>query len=288
MSDGRYLVVLPGVTDLSSPHLGLSPSTRTVRDVDQYAYPSSQSTSVSDNRYAQMVEAALAENGIPLGSELVLVGHSFGADTALDLAADSSFNGPDGYHVSHVVAAAYYSQPQLEHVPDGTRVLVLQNSRDVPVIAEGVGAHHVTEAVEARGDAIDDLLGLDLPGAVFDTGRAIFHDLGATADLIEHTVTHPGDVVDTTVGLATGDYQRAIDGMTDFVTLDAGVSTPTGSQVVAVFDGGGEGAGHHQNNYAAYVSDTDDPDVTDFLTSLGRSGADSGSAWAVDVSVPRS
>ena len=153
MSDGRYLVVLPGVTDLSSPDIGLSETHASVRDVDQFAYPSSRSASVAGNRYAQMVAEALAIRGVPIGSDLVIVGHSYGADTALDLAADRDFNGAGGYHVTHVVAAAYHSQPQLDHVPDSTEVLVLQNHRDVAVIVESVGAAHVTEAFEARRSA---------------------------------------------------------------------------------------------------------------------------------------
>lgn len=290
MSDGRYLVVLPGVTDLSSPDIGLSDTHRSVRDVDQFAYPSSRSAAVADNRYAQMVAEALAIRGVPVGGDVVIVGHSYGADTALDLAADPEFNGAGGYHVTHVVAAGYHSQPQLDRVPDRTQVLVLQNNRDAAVIVESVGSAHVTDAIEARLDVVDDLLHFDLPGVFVDSGRALYHDLGvATAAIdhtIDHTIEHGDDVADVAIAIGTNDVHRAIDGATDFVTLEPGISRPRDSQVVAVFEGGGEGFGHHQDNYAAFVEASDAPDVTAFLASLGAPGATTGTAWSIDVSVP--
>lgn len=286
MSDGRYLVILPGVTDLSSPDLGWSDEHRSVRDVDQAAYPSSRSTSVDDNAYARMVAEGLRFSGIPVGSELVLVGHSFGADTALDLAADVSFNGAAGYRVTHVVAAAYHSRPQLDRVPATTEVLVLQNRRDVPVIVEGVGASHVTESVEARIDIVESVFDFDLPGILTGGARAVYHDAGAAIAAVDHTVDHAGDVADVVIGGATWDLDRAVDGALDFVTLEPGVTRPNEQQVVAVFDGGFEGAGHAQDNYTAYVQGAVDPDVTAFFTSLGASTSEVGSARAIDVSVP--
>jgi hypothetical protein len=290
MSDGRYLVVLPGVTDLSSQDLGWSDRHRSVRDIDQAAYPSSRSASVDDNAYARMVAEALRSNGVPVGSELVLVGHSFGADTALDLAADGSFNGAAGYRVTHVVAAAYHSRPQLDRVPATTEVLVLQNRRDVPVIVEGVGAAHVTEAVEARVDLFDAVLDFDVPGILTSGARTVYHDVGAAVSAVDHTIGHAGDVADVVIGAATADLDRAIDGATDFVTLQPGVSRLNDHQVVAVFDGGFDGYGHAQDNYTAFVQGADDPLVTAFFASLGAAGPSRrsgvGSVLAIDVSVP--
>jgi hypothetical protein len=286
MSDGRYLVVLPGVTDLSNPDLGLSGIHASVRDVDQFAYPSSRSASTADNRYAQMVAEALAIRGVPVGSDLVIIGHSYGADTALDLAADPEFNGADGYRVTHVVAAGYHSQPQLVHVPDSTQVLVLQNNRDAAVIVESVGAAHVTEAIEARRSAVDDLLRFDLPGVFVNSGRALYHDAGVATAALDHTIRHADDVADIAIGIGMYDVRRAVDGAGDFVTLEPGVSRHGDSQVVAVFEGGGEGFGHHQDNYATFVERTDDPDVTAFLASLGAPHATTGTAWSIDISVP--
>ncbi len=151
--NGSYTVVLPGVTDLSSPNAGLSEHNRSVRDTDWAATRSAGSASIADNRYARMVRDYIEQN-VPPGSDLAIVGHSFGADTALDLAADPRFNGRD-YHVTHVVAAAYYSEPQLPHVQDGTEVLVLQNTRDIPVVVEEVGhASTPGEVFPATGEGI--------------------------------------------------------------------------------------------------------------------------------------
>lgn len=295
LGDGLYGVVLPGVIDLSKPRLGLDPGHRSVRDVDQHAYPSSRSSDVADNRYAQMVAEALAVRGVPLGSDLVIVGHSYGADTALDLAADEGFNGERGYRVTHVAALGYHSSPQLPDVQPGTQVLVVQNRRDAAVIAEAVGHGHVVEGLEARRDLLDGIIGLDPFGTAWSTGRVVYHHVGATVSAIEHTVERSPDLVEMAVGAALRDPRMVADGATDFVTLRPGVDRPRDGQVVAVFDGGGDGFGHDQSNYLDYLATVDDPDVTAFLRSLGgdiaagRSGggaAITGSAWAIDVSVP--
>ncbi|MDH3293486.1 MAG: hypothetical protein OER95_04090 [Acidimicrobiia bacterium] len=135
--NGRYTLVLAGVTDLSNPDQGLSPVHRSVRDIDQAAVRSAASSSVVDNRYAEYVMRYAVEN-VPEGAELSIIGHSFGADTAVDLAASPEFNGRR-FVVTHVTAAAYHSEPQLGDVPDGTNVLVLQNNKDVPVMVEELG-----------------------------------------------------------------------------------------------------------------------------------------------------
>lgn len=141
--NNTYTVVLPGVTDLSRPNLGYDRTDQSVRDVDQEAARSAASTDLADNRYAQMVRDYLVQHDVPPGANLMIVGHSFGADTALDLASDPEFNG-GRYNVTHVVAAAYASGSQLPDVQPGTEVLVLQNNKDVPVLAEQLG--HVPTA----------------------------------------------------------------------------------------------------------------------------------------------
>lgn len=286
MADGRYLVVLPGVTDLRHPGWGLDDHHRTVRDLDQYAFPSSRSADVDDNRYAQMVAEALAIRGVPTGSELVMIGHSFGADTALDLAADTSFNGPGGYRVTHVVAAAYWSQPQLEHVPEGTEVLVLQNRSDLPVIAEAVGDSGVVDAIDARVDIVGSIVDLDPIGVFTNAGRALYHDAEVALSTIDHTIDHADDLARVSTGFSTYQPWLIVDGAHDFVTLEPGVSTPRDGHVVAVFDGGLTGAGHDQDNYLDYLGTVDDPAVTSFLTSLGTGSSITGSAWSIDVTVP--
>jgi hypothetical protein len=296
LGDRLYGVVLPGVTDLSRPNLGLDPLHRSVRDLDQFAYPSSRSSLVGDNRYAQMVAEALAVRGVPLGSDLVIVGHSYGADTALDLAADDDFNGDGGYRITHVAALGYHSSPQLPDVRPGTQVLVVQNRRDAAIIAEAVGHGHVVEGIEARRDLLGTLTTLDPIGMMTSAGRVVYHDVGAAISAIEHTVERSPDLLDIAVGAATHDASLVLGGATDFVTLRPGVDRPRDGQVVAVFDGGADGFGHDQTNYLAYLAAVDDAAVTGFLGSLGRDIAaarrergrapTTGSAWAIDVSVP--
>lgn len=288
LPDGKYLVVLPGVTDLSKPDLGYSDTHRSVRDVDQAAYPSSMSTSVADNRYAQMVWDALRARGVPLGSELMIVGHSFGADTALDLAADSGFNGAGGYQVTHVVAAAYDSRPQLAHVPASTQVLVLQNNRDVPVIGEAVGNAHVTATVDAGAGVVGSLWDGDVIGVFANAGDAVFNGIAVGHEATWYTVTNAGDIVDVIGGVQSFDPGRVVEGAHDFVTRDPGTDRPTPSQTVTVFEGGFAGAGHHQDNYIDFLETTTDPAVSAFLASVASAGfATAGSAHAVDVSAPR-
>lgn len=287
LASGRYLVVLPGVTDLSSPDLGLNDRHRTVRDVDRYAYPSSQSTSVDDNRYARMVWDGLLAAGVPLGSELMIVGHSFGADTALDLAADSMFNGTAGFDVTHVVAAGYHSEPQLRHVDDGTEVLVLQNHRDAAVIAEAVGHGHVTGVVEETKGFFGSVFGLDPLGALGHLGGVVYHEVGAAVDGVSYLVGNADSLAQVGAGAAIGHPGWVADGVADLVTLDPGVDQVTDEQVVDVFAGGGQGFGHHPANYVAHVSETTDPALVAFFESVDAAGyATSGTAWAIDVSVP--
>lgn len=68
-------------------------------------------------------------------TRVLIVGHSFGAKTTLDLASDPDFNG-GLVNVTHVVAAGYHVGPQLTHVVNDTKVGVLQNTSDVVVQGE--------------------------------------------------------------------------------------------------------------------------------------------------------
>jgi len=137
-ADGRptFTVNLPGVIDLATPVPGFDPVHFSVRDMDQVAIHSAPTTSTTDNLYAQMVMQGLVEAGVPPQSNLLLVGNSFGADTVLDLAASDRFT--EQYHVSHVVAAAYDSVPQLADVDSDIEVLVLQNTSDQAIALEAL------------------------------------------------------------------------------------------------------------------------------------------------------
>jgi hypothetical protein len=293
VNDGEsFILVLPGVTDLISPDLGLSDEHRSVRDVDQYALRSAASTKIDDNEYAQMVQRAMERANIPYGADVAIVGHSYGADTALDLAADRSFNGgPAGYNVTHVVAAAYDSGPQLSHVPGSTEVLVLQNHRDAAVIAEMTG-HGPSQIIEGIRD-----------GSVVDTARGI----GNTAsDAATEYVDRGVDSVQFGAGAIVNGGSSAINKVaglfgaddpigkvdwgdaSDIFLIEDGVTRSTDHQTVVVFEGGGECAGHHQNNYIEHVVSTTDQSTLEFYDSLVGAGYSGNmERWSVDVSVPK-
>jgi hypothetical protein len=296
LADDRFIVVLPGVTDLSDVDPFLSDSHRSVRDLDQYAVRSSRSTSVGDNRYAWMVWEALETVDVPDGAELMIVGHSFGADAALDLASDRRFNG-DRFRVTHVVAAGYHSQPQLADVAAGTEVLVLQNRHDLVVAAERLGRSSVVDSVVGRVRQLGDVLRLD-PGAAVDRARQIVRaDFDALSEIGDYAIAHADDVSEIAIGAATRDVARTKDAAAELVASEPRVERWSNGVVVDVFDGGSTGAGHDPSNYIAHLTGDDtgddtgndalDPAVVEVLTSIGRAGyAGPGSAVAIDISVP--
>ncbi len=265
LENGKYILVLPGVTDLTNPRPGLNPYNRTVRDVDQHALPSSTSTGMDDNLYAQMVAEAMRRQGIPPGSEIMIVGHSFGADTALDLAADPRFNGPGAYTVTHVAAAAYHSGPQLAQVPSGTEVLVLQNNKDAAVQVENAGYHPVG-LLDSFDDALDRFIDRDPAGG--------FGELQQTG---QHAAGLAGDAA----GVRYGGRSPIAD------TQQPGIHQPRPDQVVSVFDGGSAGAGHAQSNYTDYLTTHTSTAVAGFEGSVGSSGYGApGQIVTFDVSIP--
>ena len=219
---------------------------------------------MDDNLYAQMVAEAMRRHGVPPGSEVMIVGHSFGADTALDLAADPRFNGPGAYTVTHVAAAAYHSGPQLRHVPAGTDVLVLQNNNDVPVQVENFGYHPVG-LVDSFDDALDRFIARDPSGGLAELRQTGHHAAGI---VIDGAVVRAGGspIADTT---------------------QPDVYQPRPDQVVSVFDGGSAGAGHAQSNYTDYLTSHTSGPVAGFERSVGASGYGApGQIVTFDVSIP--
>lgn len=160
LDNGRYVVVLPGVTDLSQGFdqfvdqvreegaFGVPGAVRdavdtwsdndepTVRKM-RYAYEAALRDDTTPNEYSAVTIEALESAGVPAGAEIMIIGHSFGAYTAVDLAADADFNAadgtaPDGYHVriTHVVAAGAETDWRFDEIPAGTSTLVLNNRFD--------------------------------------------------------------------------------------------------------------------------------------------------------------
>lgn len=290
--NGKLTLVLPGVIDLSSPHFGYDPTSRSARDFDQEAIGSSLSSKVDNNRYAllvfQWVKQQVDSGAIARGTEVLMVGHSFGADTALDLASDPLFNG-ELVNVTHVVPAAYHSEPQLPHVINGSQVGVLQNVYDLAVIAEGVA---------------DEILDGDLLGASSGVGRVGVEGVEEGLGWGSSLVNLGGWFVEESIGLAGDGVELLGDGLGVDVDIDLDVEIPNlptdieliehritivdGIGFVAEFEGGFEGFGHHQNNYIGYLEEPGLNDVvTGFMTRLGDAGyGAAGASIAVDISVP--
>jgi hypothetical protein len=145
MTDGSYLVILPGITDLSTggiitEPLGFGGSGNTVRKGKHQA---PEAIYGGSNLYAQRVKEALEMAGVPRGANVSFVGHSAGSYTALSLAGDPSFNSDGrtgGYQVRvrNVYGFAASNEWQGPKVPASTNVLLVNSRQDVVVRAEDV------------------------------------------------------------------------------------------------------------------------------------------------------
>ena len=127
----KYAVMLPGIeTSLEHP---LSNDTK--RDLNA-AMPA-RLFGTEHDLYAQRVEQELQRLGVPVGAEVMLVGHSYGAIAAMNIASDTSFNatGTDashGYHVNitHVITGGAGLRDMLDAPPAHTKVLMTINRFD--------------------------------------------------------------------------------------------------------------------------------------------------------------
>lgn len=115
------------------------------------------------------VAGYLAEHGLTRATEVVVIGHSHGAITAIDLAGRKSFNG-DVARVTHVIAAGGGQGGYLDEARPGTDVLVLTNradavSRAIALTDVDHSAYHgVDERFEvSRWVGIGSDVGHDLP-----------------------------------------------------------------------------------------------------------------------------
>ncbi len=165
LENGRFIVVLPGVTDLAAPveafldsvltHgpqlaavLGVrrwfdndEPTVRKMR----YALSAAVADDTYSNPYSATILAALDRAGVPDGADVLLVGHSFGAYAAIDLAvvdgAKAFSDVPNAYRVNitHVVACGADTDWRFDELEPAARVLVLNNRWDlVPLVSEGL------------------------------------------------------------------------------------------------------------------------------------------------------
>ena len=175
LNNGRYVVVLPGiVNDLGLDFVGMatgrgaaelaswgdratshheSGSARTLRNAQAAEFGPENASVSGANGYAFAVKEAMRHAGVPDGADVMIVGHSHGAYTALDLAADPGFNevqaggDVDGYSVriTHAVAAAAEAGTNLERVSGDVKAHLVKNDHDYVRVAEdavGLDANH--------------------------------------------------------------------------------------------------------------------------------------------------
>ena len=247
--NGNLTIVLPGVIDLSDklqlfPHFGWDEEHRSLRDLEMAAAKSSQSTRLEDNEYGlrvrDWVRMAVEDGVIEPRASTTIIGHSFGADTALDLAADPELNGL-WLDVTHVVPMAYHNEPQFRALPENTQVLAIQNIWDMPVLAESIGAtgmglqgvgelhntlgRYGVEGIEGLADAggwlINETLN-EIEGAVADEWGVEFD----VPPIPKAEIMHD-------------DYREISDNM-----------------LLVEFEGGLGGAGHEQSHYIGFLERT--------------------------------
>ena len=170
LDNGRFVVVLPGVTDLSDAKTDFAkgfvrsgggvigveqgvdravngwydnPHRDTVRRME-YAMGEARDGWNFVNPYSERVIQQMQAAGIPPGADVMFVGHSYGAYTAMDLAGNPKFNSADGvsegYHVNvtHVVAAGADTNWKFGDLPPETHALILNNRHDAVFNAEDV------------------------------------------------------------------------------------------------------------------------------------------------------
>ena len=119
----RYIVNLPGTDDWVG-----DPSD--VRDLGSNL----RLIGGQDTVYSRGIAEAMREAGVPSGAPVMLVGHSQGGMTAVELAANEDFRSQ--YDVQHVVTAGAPTA-QVPHIPDSTQVLSLENTGDVVPLTDG-------------------------------------------------------------------------------------------------------------------------------------------------------
>jgi hypothetical protein len=177
LDNGNWIVVLPGVTDLSSTvdevkkssvigaalgggagllvggALGAGDAMNSwyERSADEpnsvrrmaYAYEETRDDEDAfANPYAAKVIERMKAAGVPEGANVMLIGHSFGAYTAMELAGDPAFNSSESsergfqVNVTHVLAAGADTSWKMTELPAHTESLVLNNRKDLVFVGE--------------------------------------------------------------------------------------------------------------------------------------------------------
>lgn len=133
----RLIIVLAGVQDLST---AVSAGPGAIREIIDRPKGTPRDLAVAipqvitnSGDYVKRVEHGVARyltaHGLPPATKVVVIGHSHGAITAIDLAGRNSFNGGVA-RVTHVIAAGGGQGGHLDEAGPGTDVLVLTNRAD--------------------------------------------------------------------------------------------------------------------------------------------------------------
>ncbi len=248
--NGNLTIVLPGVIDLSDPQRGLDPETATLRDLDQHAIASATSTGVEDNGYARRViewTETMIETGIITPGTPTTI---VGHSFGGDTAFDltsDSYFNGELLNVTHAISAGYDSQPQLEHLPEHTSALAIGNIFDMVLLGERLARN--------GGRATDRT-----------TYEAVERGINATTQPLN---------------------RFRVNKIPELNLLGEEVITTAPNGLLADFEGGITGAGHHQDEYINYIERVDDPNVAAFLATLDDTGfTNDAIAVSVDISQP--
>jgi len=114
----RYLVVLSGMRNLAS-----------TQDPEDLMGATAATVDTRTN-YVTCVREALDTVLVPVGAQVLLVGHSQGGIVAMDLAGDPAFNG-GRVRVAQVIAAGSPISSKEVAPGSGTRVLSIENVNDI-------------------------------------------------------------------------------------------------------------------------------------------------------------
>jgi hypothetical protein len=115
----RFVVELPGIRAIAS------------RQQPEDLFGAIDAMAGDSTTYSRCVVEALDRAGVPIGAEVMLVGHSDGGIVAMELAHDPAFNG-GRVEVTHVVAAGSpISSKMAAPGPSATRVLSVENVNDI-------------------------------------------------------------------------------------------------------------------------------------------------------------
>lgn len=278
--NGNLTLVLPGVIDLSSPNFGLDPDHRSTRDLDQNAWKSAQSALLADNKYGlrirDWIQLMVDSGAIRERTPTSIIGHSYGGDTALDLAADQGVNGVL-LNITHVYSAAYHNEPQLSSVPAHTQVIVAQNIYDSVVFLESVGA-----TVDHLYTGDWDGLATGMPTTTRVTVETFEDSVNGIAWLIDKSL----DVVEGAVQDVHG-IEFNIPELPDIEVSSDRYAEVSENVMIVEFEGGRTGGGHSQDNYIDYLRSPIDERLAGFLSELDAAGftAD-GTTVSIDVSEP--